>query len=69
MKNHKFALGTEVYLCHSPFSRISMGPYEVVRLMPHEFGEWSYRIREPAEQFDRHVPESAIEAHQPAAVM
>jgi hypothetical protein len=62
MPEHKFHLGEDVVLSPSPYLRGAPGGlYTVVRQLPEEAGEFSYRIKSVHEGYERAVKESQIE--------
>jgi hypothetical protein len=62
MQGHKFKLGEDVFLSPSPYLRGAPGGvYTVVRQLPEEAGEFSYRIKSVSEGHERAVKESQIE--------
>ena len=62
MPAHKFKLGEDVLLTPSPYLRGAPGGrYTIVRQLPEEAGEYSYRIKSVQEGYERAVKESQIE--------
>jgi hypothetical protein len=62
MPEHKFRLGQKVRLNRGyPYRLVSDGAYEIVRRMPDNDGEFSYRIKNAQESHERVVKESEIE--------
>ena len=59
MAQHKFKVGDLVTYARS-FIKQPAGPFEIVRLMPTDTPEPTYRIKSKAEQYDRVVREFEI---------
>jgi len=59
--NHKFAAGQTVY-CDSQFpNSAARGPYKIVRQLPIENdNRLCYRVKSPAESFERTVEEHQL---------
>lgn len=58
----KFKLGAVVQLLPTPSMRnIASGAYTIVRQLPEEAGEFSYRIKNARENFERTAKESQLE--------
>lgn len=62
MKNHKYHVGQTVSLAQSPLAGAAPGPYEIVRLLPAERAEFTYRIKSRQELHERIVGESRLSA-------
>ncbi len=61
MATHKYAIGTQLSLVHRPMQqRMGTGPFKVLGILPAENGECSYRVRDPAEPFERVLRESQV---------
>lgn len=61
MAQHKFRVGQDVN--YTPGKHVSTASrYKVVRRLPIEHGELTYRIKSPVELFERVVRESEIAA-------
>ncbi len=59
---HKFSVGQTVYFTGSLAGRTSSGgAYRVVRLMPHDGGDYQYRIKSVGEAYERVAKESQLE--------
>lgn len=61
MAQHKFKVGQDVNYAQK-HAAASSRSYKVVRRLPPEQGELTYRIKSPAELFERVVRESEITA-------
>lgn len=63
MALHKFRVGQNVdYLPSKPGLAPSTRSYKIIRCLPLQLGEFSYRIKSPAELFERVARESEIRA-------
>ncbi|HET9902759.1 MAG TPA: hypothetical protein VFQ27_03560 [Xanthobacteraceae bacterium] len=62
MSAHKFSVGQTVYFTGGMTSRTSSGgSYRVVRLLPHDGGDFQYRIKSATEAYERVAKESQLE--------
>lgn len=62
LKVHKFQVGQTVFFTSGPVSRPGAGGgYEVLRLLPSDGSDYQYRIKSPAEAFERVAKESQLE--------
>ena len=62
MKSHKFQVGQTVYFTSGPVSRPGAnGGYQVLKLLPSDGSDYQYRIKSPAEAFERVAKESQLE--------
>jgi hypothetical protein len=67
MARHKFKVGQLVEFAPArPGVPTSGRPYEVVRLLPAEAGEFSYRVKSKSETFERVAKESELSRREPA---
>jgi hypothetical protein len=64
MAGHKFKIGQVVDFSPSLRAGVpaSVREYKILRLLPHEGGERTYRIKATAEAFERVARESELEA-------
>ncbi|MGF9764707.1 hypothetical protein AAII07_57490 [Microvirga sp. 0TCS3.31] len=60
--SHKYSVGQLVHAAGPHFADRTSGIYEVIRLMPENDGEFSYRIRNTASGNERAAGESQIRA-------
>jgi hypothetical protein len=61
MPQHKFKIGQEVSFSPAKLSMTaSARVYKVIRCLPPEGGEYTYRIKSPTELFERVARESEI---------
>jgi hypothetical protein len=61
MSQHKFKVGQEVSFSPAKLSMpASSRSYKIIRHLPREGGEYTYRIKSAAEQFERVARESEI---------
>lgn len=59
---HKFNVGQTVYFAGAMAARTSSGgAYRVVRLLPHDGGDYLYRIKSMGEAYERVAKESQLE--------
>ncbi len=62
MTTHKFEVGQAVLFTSGPVSRPGAdGAYRVLRLLPSDGSDFQYRIKNPAEAFERVAKESQLE--------
>jgi hypothetical protein len=61
-KEHKFQIGQTVYFTSRPVGQMSTdSAYQIVRLLPSDGADYQYRIKSPAEAFERVAKESQLE--------
>lgn len=61
MSQHKFKIGQEVSFSPAKLSMSSSSRfYKIMRCLPPEGGEYTYRIKSPTELFERVARESEI---------
>jgi hypothetical protein len=59
---HKFSVGQTVYFTGALACRASAGgAYRVMRLLPHDGGDYQYRIKSMGEAYERVAKESQLE--------
>lgn len=58
--SHKYSVGQLVHAAGANFADRTSGTYEVIRLMPENDGEFSYRIRHTESGTERAAGESQI---------
>jgi hypothetical protein len=60
---HKFSVGQTVYFTGALIGRASTGggAYRVMRLLPHDGGDYQYRIKSVGEAYERVAKESQLE--------
>lgn len=58
--SHRFAVGQVVQLQARPYETAASGTYKVVRLLPSQGGEFSYRVKSNTEPHERMVLESQL---------
>jgi len=62
VKEHKFQIGQTVYFTSRPVGQMSTeSTYQIVRLLPSDGADYQYRIKSPAEAFERVAKESQLE--------
>jgi hypothetical protein len=62
VKTHKFQIGQTVYFTAGPVSRPgASGSYQIIRLLPSDGTDYQYRIKSPAEAFERVAKESQLD--------
>lgn len=62
MNAHKFQVGQNVYFTSGPISRPgATGSYQVLKLLPSDGSDYQYRIKSPAEAFERVAKESQLD--------
>jgi hypothetical protein len=62
LRAHKFQVGQSVFYTSSPISRPgASGSYKVVRLLPSDWDDYQYRIKNPGEAFERVAKESQLD--------
>ncbi|MEX0753373.1 MAG: hypothetical protein WD073_10690 [Xanthobacteraceae bacterium] len=61
-RTHKFHVGQAVYFTAPTMTRPGAGgSYKVIRLLPSEGDDYLYRIKSPAEAFERVAKESQLD--------
>lgn len=66
MPHHKYKVGQEVYFHPAKFGvPAASQKYKILRRLPSEGGEVTYRIKAAAEQFERVAKESELTRTQP----
>jgi hypothetical protein len=70
MASHKYRVGQVVDFNPSPRVGVpaSVREYKILRLLPHEGGELSYRIKTIAEAFERVAKESELALGSPLSM-
>jgi len=62
MTEHRFRIGQKVQLMRGfPNQAAASGEYQVVRRLPHENGEFLYRVKSIRENHERVVKESELD--------
>ena len=62
LKSHKFQVGQTVLFTSGPVSRPGAnGGYQVLKLLPSDGSDYQYRIKSPAEAFERVAKESQLD--------
>lgn len=62
MQTHKFQVGQTVHFTSGPVSRPgAAGGYEILKLLPSDGTDYQYRIKSPAEAFERVAKESQLD--------
>jgi len=62
VKAHKFQVGQTVYFTSGPVSRPgASGSYQILKLLPSDGSDYQYRIKSPAEAFERVAKESQLD--------
>jgi hypothetical protein len=62
VKTHKFQIGQTVYFTAGPVSRPgASGSYQIIKLLPSDGTDYQYRIKSPAEAFERVAKESQLD--------
>ena len=65
MNAHKYQVGQNVYFTSGPISRPgASGSYQVLKLLPSDGSDYQYRIKSPAEAFERVAKESQLDRAQ-----
>ena len=62
VRTHKFQVGQTVYFTSGPVSRPgASGSYQILKLLPSDGSDYQYRIKSPAEAFERVAKESQLD--------
>jgi hypothetical protein len=62
VRAHKFQVGQTVYFTSGPVSRPGAGGgYQILKLLPSDGSDYQYRIKSPAEAFERVAKESQLD--------
>ena len=62
LKSHKYSIGQNVRYTAGPFGRFgASGSFKVVKLLPPEGDEHTYRIKSTGEAFERVAKESQLD--------
>ena len=59
---HKFRVGQKVAFDAPSLQPAALGPYEIVRLLPHDGNRFHYRIKSVAESHERVAAEDQLTA-------
>jgi hypothetical protein len=62
VRAHKYQVGQTVYFTSGPVSRPgASGSYQILKLLPSDGSDYQYRIKSPAEAFERVAKESQLD--------